>query len=153
MLWRLRRSYSTAERLRSALREYPQPVVLLTARTDVLRGIIVSSFTSLSLDPPTVTFNVKTPSRALSAMKARFDAHILTYSKQNIDLARRYSTNEGNEDVNDLVVDDVTKLYCETRRMIDVGDHCIVIGEVIKVEKGGKALGMVYRNGQFLPVE
>lgn len=166
------RKYSTADNLRSALRHFPQPVVLLTGRShdDKPRGIIVSSFTSLSLDPPRVTFNVKTPSRALSAMQHGFIAHILTYSPEHIQLAKQFSTNNIDDESTlfrgplwtqnatdaPALKDDasVTKIFCATNQMVQVGDHCIVIGNVLNVIAAtSQQPGMVYRNRKFIPVE
>lgn len=168
----LKRYLSTADSLRSALRNYPQPVALITAvashENAQPRGIIVSSLTSLSLNPPLVTFNVKVPSRALSAMHESFVAHILTCSDDHISLARQFSKPEAcgcdwhldqlwetasSEEAPVLKDTATTKLYCTMRQMVNVEDHCIVIGNVDRVHQGTTTDGLVYRNGEFQRVK
>jgi flavin reductase (DIM6/NTAB) family NADH-FMN oxidoreductase RutF len=64
------------EEVRSIMRKVPAAVVVVTvAHVDpetnksVPMGIAVSSFSTVTLDPPTVSFNIKQPSKTLSAIR------------------------------------------------------------------------------------
>lgn len=107
---------------------YPQPICLVLARDTTrastashchpdasrgsggrgdgggdVRGMTISSLTSLSLDPPLVTFNVKLPSRAYDAMLAAsqppnaagaaagFAVHFLGQTDLEVAMARHYA--------------------------------------------------------------
>lgn len=70
-----------AERLkhdvRQLMRKVPSSVAVITVssydaelKTHVPMGVAVSSFTTVSLDPPTVSFNIKEPSKTLDAIRA-----------------------------------------------------------------------------------
>lgn len=161
-------SHDTAESLREAFRIRPQPVAIITAcePDQQPRGITVSSFTSLSMDPPRVTFNVKTPSRALSAMRHGFFANLLTHSPKHVEFARKFAMNESttegdwyrNEEfwktdetgVPVLRDSETTRIYCTTERLVDVGDHCIVIGRVERIDRAqGRPSTLLYRDHKF----
>jgi flavin reductase (DIM6/NTAB) family NADH-FMN oxidoreductase RutF len=70
------------------MRHVPHPVVVLTAASPSSShglpsqplGIAVSSFNTVTLDPPTISFNIRRPSQTLSAIHAdggRFRVHFL----------------------------------------------------------------------------
>ena len=138
------------------------------------RGITVSSFTSLSLDPPRVMFNIKTPSRALDAMEHRFAAHFLGADGESIAWAKRFASNEADHDREhggtgveggrwegeacwSRSKDGIPvykgasgTILCETEREIYVGDHVIVVGRVTATDghKGSKT-GLVWQHHSF----
>jgi flavin reductase (DIM6/NTAB) family NADH-FMN oxidoreductase RutF len=70
----------TAEKVRHAMRWFPNPIALVTVSTakpdsdptkfDDCFGVIVSSFHSVTLGPPAIVcFNLRKPSRTLDALK------------------------------------------------------------------------------------
>ncbi|PSS02492.1 flavin reductase like domain-domain-containing protein [Coniella lustricola] len=87
---------ATSEQLRAVMRHLPHSVVVCTSvaadlalsspsspstSTSEPRGMTMSSFTSLSLQPtPVVTFNIATPSRTLDAVSQsrHFNIHVLS---------------------------------------------------------------------------
>jgi len=96
-------------RLRAALREWPAPVTVVTAATaepyglagssqdlgpseEALRGMTCGSFTSVSLQPALVSFNVRTDSQMGAALHASpaFAVHLL--GEANRDYADVFST-------------------------------------------------------------
>ncbi|KAI8812122.1 flavin reductase like domain-containing protein [Cladochytrium replicatum] len=72
-----------AEELRSVMRKVPSPVVVVTTShpndTTNMRGTTVSSFTSVSLHPPIVSFCLRTPSRTSDLLHESnlFAVHVL----------------------------------------------------------------------------
>jgi flavin reductase (DIM6/NTAB) family NADH-FMN oxidoreductase RutF len=78
------------------MRLIPHSVVVCTSRSgSASRGITVSSFNSLSLEPPIVTFHVATPSRTLDAIRAsgRLNIHILTGDVEGAKIAHHFAGN------------------------------------------------------------
>ncbi|KAJ4404031.1 hypothetical protein N0V91_006141 [Didymella pomorum] len=78
------------------MRKVPAPVVVVTvAHLDpetnkrVPLGIAVSSFSTVTLDPPTVSFNIKQPSKTLSAIRdarGSFRVHLLASDHQGLQI-------------------------------------------------------------------
>lgn len=62
------------------------------------RGMTLSSFTSLSLSPPLITFNIRAPSRTLSALKQSgvFLIHVLEANREGATVADSFT--KGNAD-------------------------------------------------------
>ena len=73
------------DRLRLAMRRFASGVTIVTAGTgDQRAGITVSSFTSISLDPPVVMVAINTESSAASVIlqSEHFAVHILSHEQE-----------------------------------------------------------------------
>ncbi|KAJ4365816.1 hypothetical protein N0V83_008437 [Neocucurbitaria cava] len=78
------------EAVRSVLRKVPNSVAVITVKSidpetkqHVPMGVAVSSLSSVTLDPPTISFNIKQPSKTLDAIRAAdglFRVHFPTAS-------------------------------------------------------------------------
>nr|POE48835.1 uncharacterized protein CFP56_38932 [Quercus suber] len=92
-------SEGLADRLRSAVRPLTYPLVVITASSsrnfvdDRPRGVAVSSFSTVSLSPPTISFNLKLPSRSWSAMQATGEVavHILAGTREGAAVAQAFT--------------------------------------------------------------
>lgn len=94
------------------MRRLPSSVVVLTTSVNPpsengtaklspehnYRGMTLSSFTSLSLSPPLITFNIRAPSRTLSALKQSgvFLIHVLEANREGATVADSFT--KGNAD-------------------------------------------------------
>ncbi|KAF3049989.1 hypothetical protein E8E11_008101 [Didymella keratinophila] len=88
------------EDVRSIMRKVPAPVVVVTvAHVDpetnksVPLGIAVSSFSTVTLDPPTVSFNIKQPSKTLSAIRdarGSFRVHLLASDHRGLQIIEHF---------------------------------------------------------------
>lgn len=101
-------------------------------------------------------------------MKESFIAHLISHDEMTIELAKRFASNEvhdsrwfEDESVWTKLAEDAptlrdelenTKLYCSTERIIEVGDHCIVVGRVTKVllASNDKYQPLMYRDRTFM---
>lgn len=126
-----------------------------TGSKRVFRGMTVSSFTTLTLTPtPIVTFNIRRPSRTLSAIREsrQFLVHILSATEEGAQTAHGFTKgNQGDvfKGVNYAVWNagsvcplpllsspGVTKvLRCKLRNeapggLVEVGDHVLVLADV-----------------------
>ena len=100
------------ETLRHLMRRLPSSVVVLTTSVDppngtgaakhppehYYRGMTLSSFTTLSLSPALITFNIRAPSRTLSAIRQSgvFLIHVLEASREGATVADSFT--KGNAD-------------------------------------------------------
>ena len=112
-------------------------------------GTTVTSFTSVSLDPPTVLASVTTSSYLAEVLgrRDRWAATILSAGQRA--LAGRFAA-EGRPSArlllasephhrgahSDALIPDkgVAALECETRRVVEAADHTLVIAEVLAVD-------------------
>lgn len=134
--------------LRKTLAQFATGVTVITCSDEERRpcGITANSFSSVSLDPPLILWNIGKASRSLPAFLQadHFAIHILHAHQE--ELARHfarsdalpfdgidYSTTEQNVPVLPGVI---ARLDCRTHEIIEAGDHHIILGEVLQHEHG-----------------
>jgi flavin reductase (DIM6/NTAB) family NADH-FMN oxidoreductase RutF len=133
--------------LRKALSAFPTGVAVVTTAIHGRRaGMTVSSFNSVSLDPPLILWSLsrRAPSFPLFQYSTAFGVHIL--SEHQIAIARQFSTPLRNKfaDVEceagaggiPRIKNCSAVLMCKTWRRYDGGDHVIMVGEVCEIEIG-----------------
>ncbi|KAG5925424.1 hypothetical protein E4U42_004301 [Claviceps africana] len=169
------------EQLRSVFRLLTNPIVVCTATHEgVPRAMTMSSFTSLTLSPmPLVSFNIATPSRTLDAIVAsrEFNIHVLAGDASGAAVAEHFTRGNTNG------VFDTMKgatysvgergsaplirgrgvlraLRCRLLRdgntdgLVRVGDHVIVVGEVVEMIPVTKVkeFGLAYADRRYRQV-
>lgn len=158
MRWRIRlreRNFSIAggsavldaRAFRDALGQFATGVAIVTARgEDGERvGATVSSFNSVSLDPPLVLWSLDRSARSRAAFESstHFAVHVLTLEQR--ELAQLFAR-RGADKFADLqcreglggvpVLEKCAACFeCETRHRYDGGDHIIFVGEVLQFER------------------
>ncbi|KAF2870930.1 flavin reductase like domain-containing protein [Massariosphaeria phaeospora] len=181
------------QRLRHAVRELmrhvPSSVAIITAASidptyhqPVPLGIAVSSLSTVTLDPPTISFNVKHPSQTLDAIRAangRFRVHFLSAHKNSAaaaDLftkgnhALAYSERRKNLQIElpeasghlgsassaaPQIRDDtvVAALECELTQEMTVSDHIIAVAKISSIESQHTLQStLVYVQGKYVSV-
>ena len=127
---------------RDALGEFATGVTVVTAKdkdgTPV--GATANSFSSVSLDPPLVLWNVAKTANCFDAFNAaeHFAVHILHSGQE--DISKRFATkdndkfsgvewHESAEGV-PLLTDFDVRFECSTEHLYDGGDHLIIVGRV-----------------------
>lgn len=132
--------------LRQCLGKFATGVTVVSCRDQDGRpcGITANSFSSVSLKPPMVLWNIAKVSRSLQAyLNAEYFA-INILSSQQRPIARRFARSDVNPFAGiehrdsarnvPLLVDTLAMIECRTHDVHDCGDHHIVIGEVIDYE-------------------
>jgi 3-hydroxy-9,10-secoandrosta-1,3,5(10)-triene-9,17-dione monooxygenase reductase component len=131
---------------RSVMSAYPTGVTIVTAGNgDVHCGMAANSFTSVSLDPPLVLVCSLNSSRTGEAAKAsgRFAIHMLgSHQVESVMSfvgreAPRFSavSHQVDEHGTPILDDWRALLVCRLERVIEAGDHEILIGEVERCER------------------
>lgn len=153
-----------ADKLIRIMRQLTYPVTVVTARAGSrVRGITIGSFTSLSLDPPLISFNVACDSQMheLFEQASSFVVHFPGASQEA--LCTRFALpDQSDEEQFDSIELDKTdptappllagvnsRLHCRLEELKPTGDHSIVIGRVIRSELLREGPAILYMEGQY----
>lgn len=140
----------TGERLRAVMRRVPSPVtVVTTEHAGEQRGITIGSFTSVSLDPPLISFNVSREAQVQDALRkeARFAVHVLSSQQAHLSVHFAVPDQSGAEQFEPVahrldahgipILEGVAVvLHCRFQAAFEVaGGDMIFIGQVVGVEE------------------
>lgn len=121
-------------------------------------GLVVNSFSSVSLDPPQILWSIglNSPSRdafcahpgfAVNVMGADFKDETMRFARPSDNKFKDVDWTAGKHDV--PVLDcAVATFECETEQRILSGDHEIFIGRVLRVNNRDAA-PLIFHRGQF----
>lgn len=140
------RAFSGAD-LRATFGMFPTGVTIITATVEGERiAATVSSFNSLSLDPPLLLFSIGRHSKAFAAWSSvrHFAVNILGRSQK--ELSARFGRSQPNkwEGVQSLrgqlsgariFPDALAWFECETYRVYEGGDHVIIVGQILALSR------------------
>ena len=144
---------------RQALGSFPTGVCVVTCSLDgELFGMTMSSFNSLSLDPPLVVWSLNRRSASLAAFEQadRYTINVLAHDQAEI--ARRFSRPHSDrfEGVDfklgkagtPLIAGCVAWFECRHYARHRAGDHVLFVGEVATCRRR-KDAGLVFHHGRF----
>eukprot|EP00731_Ephydatia_muelleri_P028436 Em0020g80a len=140
------------------MRHVPSAVVVVTTSDGVRkRGITSSSFASVSLVPPIVSFAVKTPSRMhnLLTVTQRFAIQVLAETQSDISKHFSLKLHENQDQFAFIphsvsswglpIIDGCTAtLQCEAESMHCVGDHHVWYGQVVDATSSNRTPLLYY---------
>jgi flavin reductase (DIM6/NTAB) family NADH-FMN oxidoreductase RutF len=145
-------------RFRQAMGHFASGVtVVTTASAGELYGMTVSSFASLSLNPPLVLICIdkSVPSHDIIRDAGRFVVNILEERQEH--LSRRFANTATDKfkgvawhsgQLGLPVLDNtLAAIECRLRNALDGGDHTIFVGEVVDAEVREGAPLLYYRRG------
>ena len=149
---------------RNALGRFPTGVCIVTTPTyDVSSvGITISSFNSVSLDPPLVLWSLGKGSGLLPLFTNNPGYVINVLAADCKDLALRFASS-GDRNVADLDTEHVDNIGarikqslvsfdCLNQEIVEAGDHMIFIGHVTKFKTWRDTDALGFACGQFCPV-
>ncbi|MEX2601807.1 MAG: flavin reductase family protein [Balneolaceae bacterium] len=153
-----------AEDLINVMRQIPFPVTVVTASNgSSTRGITIGSFTSLSMEPPLISFNVEKESQMHEILQ-ECDSFVvqIPHAAQD-ELCTRFALPDQSDEEQfegiayrlsekgvPILEDVVAVLECSPYKWVDAGDHTLIIGEVEKVEILKNDPAILYLNGAYL---
>ena len=111
-------------------------------------GLIVSTFTAVSLDPPLVTFCPARDSLTWRRMRQAGEFTIRVLGPQHAHFARR-AAEPGADRFAEPVRDALAVLECDRVAEHVAGDHSIVVGHVRRLEVRADSAPLVYFAGAF----
>ncbi|ACY96953.1 MULTISPECIES: flavin reductase family protein [Thermomonospora] len=150
-----------ADRFRRTLALHAAGVVVVTAAPGgVPAGLTATSFTSVSLDPPLVSFCIARTSTTWPSLRAadRFAINIL--SDAQADLAARFAHRGIDRfaaptrwhpapDGTPLLEGVCAHLLCSPYTTADIGDHVLVVGLVTEAHIREPDQPLLYHRGRF----
>ncbi|ARP74535.1 flavin reductase [Streptomyces pluripotens] len=147
--------------LRSTFRRHAAGVAVITARgASGPVGFTATSLTSVSADPPLVSFGIGTGASSWPAVAASDHVGVHILGEHQSELAATFARSgadrfgaptawwEGPEGV--PVLDDVLAwLVCRIVGRVPAGDHRIVLAEVVLGDPSGVGRPLLYHQGRF----
>ncbi|MEV7514653.1 flavin reductase family protein [Streptomyces diastaticus] len=146
--------------LRAAFRRHPAGVAVVTARGGRLAGFTATSLTSVSAEPPLVSFGVGAASGswAVIAETEHVGVHLLgehqreladTFARSGVDrFAPPTRWREGPEGV-PLLESVPVWLVCRVVARVPAGDHRVVVAEVVAGDPAGPGRPLVHHDGRY----
>ncbi|MDF8331572.1 flavin reductase family protein [Novosphingobium cyanobacteriorum] len=146
---------------RSVLGAYPTGVSVITAANPAgeRHGLVVGSFTSISLDPPLVGFFPDKRSRSWSFIESvgRFCVNVL--GADQLELCRRFASRADDKFAElahghtpsgqPLLENAIAWIDCSIDKVVDVGDHWLVVGAVEALDKRADGTPLMFFRGQY----
>jgi flavin reductase (DIM6/NTAB) family NADH-FMN oxidoreductase RutF len=144
---------------RTVLGHFPTGVTVVTAAGDRPVGVAIGSFASISLDPPLVGFFLGTDSGSWGPMEeaGHFCVNVLCQDQQELCgvMASRAEDKFDGVDwtaagTGAPILPDVHAIIdCTIDRVVELGDHNLVVGRVQSLEARRDAPPMVFYKGQY----
>jgi len=134
-------------------------VVTTINEENVRCGMTINSFSSLSLEPPLVTFSVDKNAHNHNnfANCKKFVVNILAEAQQNISKTFAHPSSvewnnvdyETSDDGCILIKDCIAYIQCEAENIYHGGDHTIIIGRVINFQMTSDEPPLLYFKGKY----
>jgi len=148
------------------MQRVPAPVTVVTAAgPSEARGATIGSFTSVSLDPPLVSFNVEKDSQMhdVLAETGHFAVHLLSDEQSELCTHFAIPDQPGADqldpvayrtDEHDTPILEVAPavLYCRRHEAFEAGDHTIIVGRVVRLDERGEAPPILYYDRDYRSV-
>jgi len=146
--------------LRECLGRFATGVTVVTCRgSKGPCGITANSFSSVSLEPPLVLWNIAKVSNSLQAYldAEHFAIHVLAVGQQELSshFAQSDHTIFNGIDYDTsargvpLLPDSVARFECRTHQVHDCGDHYIIVGEIESYRSDEREPFLFY-NGRYV---
>ncbi len=150
------------EQLRQAMRAWSSGVTVVTAAHNGERhGMTVSSFTSVSLEPPLIIISLHTESRTHRLVHAANAFAVSILSADQHDISDRFAgrADDGDRftglDTETLVTGApalrgaLARLDCRVIQVVSAGMNTIFLAEVAAVRGDGEGQPLVYHNRRY----
>jgi len=147
--------------LRQALGCFATGITVVTAVAEdgSYAGVTVNSFNSVSLDPALILFSLDRGQHSLEFFKGcrRFVVNVLRDDQR--ELSDRFAFYKGDRfEGLEYIVDDLgcpcfegalARFHCRVHRVLDGGDHEIILGEVLNLEFDSEGDPLLYYRGGY----
>jgi 3-hydroxy-9,10-secoandrosta-1,3,5(10)-triene-9,17-dione monooxygenase reductase component len=154
---------ATPEVMRAVLGTFTTGVVVVTATGERPLGFTCQAFTSLSLEPPLITFSPARTSTTWPQIRdvGRFCINVLAHDQT--ELSERFARSGGDKfagltwaqsPLGSPVLDGVSAwIDCELANEYDGGDHTIVVGAVHALQSNRRRHPLIFYRGRYAPSE
>ncbi|MDG6985393.1 MAG: flavin reductase family protein [Nitrososphaerota archaeon] len=151
--------------LKQAMRIYPQGVTVVTTDSHGPKGLTVSSFTSVSLDPPLVLVSIAKGSAMHDVLRnaEAYAVNFLADDQKSVSdrFAGRTQATERFEGIkfakgttgSPVIAGARAALECRAWAAYDGGDHSILVGNVVSAKTMNSKKPLVYYAQQYTTTE
>lgn len=152
--------------LKEVMRAFPQGVTVVTSDgPEGPKGLTVSAFTSVSLDPPLVLVSLAKTSvlHDIFTRSRGFAVNFLADDQKSVSdrFAGRHEASDRFEGIgfrqgttgSPLIPGARAVIECTTWGIYDGGDHSLMIGQVVRAEKLNEKPPLVYYTQQYTTTE
>ena len=154
-----------AREFRNALGQFPTGVAIITAKSETGEqlGLTVSSFNSVSMDPPLILFSLDCGAFSLDAMRKAqyFGVNVLGQEQEHLSNKFAKALEDKWDGVSHRLTDNGTAMLddalaqfeCTFYAEYDGGDHVIFVGEVIDYHRCNKENDpLVFFRGRYATI-
>ena len=146
---------------RQGLGLFPTGVTIVTTQPESGEpiGMTVSSFNTVSMNPPLVLWSIDRSSLSLEAFSKCEQFAINVLSKEQQELSNRFASKGADKFANTpftkgvgnspLLKGCIAQLECKTWQTYDGGDHIIIVGEVITYRYDKSREPLVFYAGNY----
>lgn len=146
---------------RRALSQFATGVAVITARSEEgnVIGMTVSSFNSLSLDPPLILFSIDRRANSMNAMLAAPGYAVNILARQQEELSNQFARALGDKWNNveyeighaqaPLIDGALAHFECDAYAHHDGGDHIIFVGRVVRFRASEDGDPLVFFRGKY----
>lgn len=150
-----------ADTFRKVLSYYPTGVSVVTGHSaeDGPVGLVVGTFTSLSLEPPLVSFMPAKSSSSWPKIRSSGAFCVNVLGVNQGELCRQFSVPGGRKfegaewepgvTGSPILSGSVAWVDCQIEQVFDSGDHQIVVGRVVDLRVGSDELPMTFLRGAY----
>lgn len=156
----------TRDEFRSALSLFPTGVAVVTAEGAAGEGRIgmtVTSFNSVSLDPPLVLFSIGKKALSLPVLCGASMYSINVLGEQHQHISTRFATAKGDKwagtevDIHDglpfTLAHSIVSFQCVPYAQHDGGDHLIFVGRVLCIQQRETTAPLVFFRGNYASLQ
>lgn len=152
---------SSSRDLRSTLGSFATGITIVTARapSGAAIGMTISSFNSVSLEPPLILWSLSTNSESLDAFRQASHYAINVLSSAQRDLSDRFASRRGERFADlelrpglgdaPLLAGCCAWFECANEIQYPGGDHLIFVGRVERFAQGESVSPLIFHNGRY----
>ena len=142
-------------RYKKVLSKYATGITVITKKNknNLITGITVNSFVSISLKPPYISWSLDKTASSFKKFKNLKLFNIYILSAKQIKVSNYFSSkNEITKNstlANNLLKNNLAELNCKTIKKIIIGDHLFFVAKVLKVNLKKEKRPLIYFESKY----
>ena len=142
-------------RYKKVLSKYATGITVITKKNknNLITGITVNSFVSISLKPPYISWSLDKTASSFKKFKNLKFFNIYILSTKQIKVSNYFSSkNEITKNstlANNLLKNNLAELTCKTIKKINIGDHLFFVAKVLKVNLKKEKRPLIYFESKY----
>lgn len=142
-------------RYKKVLSKYATGITVITKKNknNLITGITVNSFVSISLKPPYISWSLDKTASSFKKFKNLKLFNIYILSAKQIKVSNYFSSkNEITKNstlANNLLKNNLAELNCKTIKKINIGDHLFFVAKVLKVNLKKEKRPLIYFESKY----